>query len=96
MKRWIISVPVDADTAILDSVMSTVMPGSHEYDGRKLIDIVAHDDTFDLAIITDSNVLYDGTSKASAEILNYIDGPGIPHTWALIENPSIQQQEITP
>lgn len=28
MKCWIISVPVDADNTILDSVMSTVMPGS--------------------------------------------------------------------
>ena len=58
MKRCIISVPVDADTSILDTVMSTVMPGSRE-----------------------------------AEIIHYIDGPGIPHTWALIENPSIQQPE---
>ena len=95
MKRWIISVPVEADISILDTVMSTVMPGSREYGGRILIDIVAHDDAFDPAVITGTSVIYDGTGKASAEILSHIDGPGIPHTWALIENPSIQQLEIT-
>lgn len=96
MKRWIISVPVDADTAILDSVMSTVMPGSCEFDGRKLIDILSHDDAFDPAVITGASVIYNGTGEASAEIFNHITGPGIPHAWALIENPSIQQPEITP
>lgn len=93
MKRLIISVPVDADTSILDSVMSTIMPSSHEYDGRRLVDILSHDDAFDPAVITNASVIYNGTGEASAEIVNYIDGPGIPHTWALIENPSIQQPE---
>lgn len=94
MKRWMISVPVEADTSILDAVMSTVMPGSIEYDGRKLIDILSHDDAFDPAVIDGSIVIYNGTGEVSAEILNYICGPGIQHTWALIENPSIQQPEI--
>ena len=93
MKRWIISVPVEADTSILDSVMSIVMPGSHQNNDRKLVDILSHDDAFDPTVISGANVIYNGTGEASVEILNYIDGPGIPHTWALIENPSIQQPE---
>ncbi len=59
-----------------------------------LVDILSHDDVFDPAGIAGAVILYDGTGEVSMDILNFIPGPGIPHTWATLENPSIQQPEI--
>lgn len=100
MKRWIITLPVqDAPVefhgvmpAELDSVMGVIMPGSVEFNGRILLDILSHDDLFDPSSITDAVILYKGEGEVNIDILNFIPGPGIPHTWATLENPSIQQQ----
>lgn len=73
MKRWIISVPVDVDTSILDAVMSTVMPGSIEYDGRKLIDILSHDDAFDPAVIDGASALNGFIAKIASYLVRLQD-----------------------
>lgn len=102
MKRWIITLPVQVTTiepysivmpVELDQVMSVIMPGSVEFNGRMLVDILSHDDLFDPASITDAVVLYNGEGEVSADILDFIPGPGITHTWATLDNPSIQQPE---
>lgn len=101
MKRWIITLPAQ-DASVephgvmpveLDSVMSVVVAGSVESNGRILVDILSHDDLFDPSNITDAVILYNGEGEVSADILNFIAGPGIPHTWATLENPSIQQPD---
>ena len=95
MKRWIITLPDGVVPAELDSVMSVIMPGSIEFNGRMLVDLLSHDDLFDPSSIANAVILYNGGGEVSEDILNFIPGPGIPHTWATLENPSIQQPEIT-
>ena len=74
----------------LSGTMAVKMPGSHEYNGRCLLDIRTPDDNFSPGLFgPDAIVLYDGGDTVGPDILNYIDGPVLPHSWAGITNPTI-------
>ena len=74
----------------LSGTMAVKMPGSHEYDGRCLLDIRTPDDNFSPGLFCpDAVILFYGGDTVGPEILNYIDGPVLPHSWAGITNPTI-------
>ena len=82
-------VEVKSDLELLGTMVVN-MPGSHEYDDRCLLDILTTDEDFSTCLyFPDAVVLFDGGNTVDPEILNYIDGPALPHSWAGMRNPVI-------
>ena len=79
-------------TAALESsgTLALRMPGSHECNGRYVLDVLTPDDDLSPSLFGDDvRILYDGEGAVDTEILNCIVGTVLPHSWAGTANPFI-------